>query len=288
MSPSDPSSSVDAPNPWRYQLLAWALASLVTAVIGPFTTFANLSFAERLAYWASLIGLAVIMGHCIRAMVLRVIQPEGLKSDLVGAAIHALVLGPVIWGINFGILRFDIWGAGWILQHILVVFLVCLAIVVIRQYGRRIAAMHRAASGGMPAAVNDPPRDDGPAVPTPAFLKQLDDCLGRDLLRVSADDHYLLVVTRSGEGRVRMRFRDALEELQNLPGHQIHRSHWIARDALVGVRAEGRRYVAALQDGSEVPVSRAGFDDLREAGLIDAANVASASAAAPDRGQAAE
>lgn len=271
MSITTPTSLKSGSHPWRFGLVAWGLASAVTAVIGPFTTYTLFSLPERLLYWASLIGVAIVLGYTIRSVVLRFVQPEGLRTDLIGAALQSVILGVLIWTFNYQIIGFDIGQASWLMQHMGVVFLVCLAVVCIRQYTRRALASDPAPSIAAPEKSSAQMDQRS----TAAFLRRLDDDLGEDLLRVSADDHYLLVVTAMGEGRVRMRFRDALEELEALPGHQIHRSHWVARDALVDVRAEGRRHVARLRDGSEVPVSQAGLMDLEQAGLIPAARSAS-------------
>jgi DNA-binding LytR/AlgR family response regulator len=66
-----------------------------------------------------------------------------------------------------------------------------------------------------------------------------------------------------------MRFRDALAQLDDMPGYRIHRSHWVAAPWLKRVRSEGRRYVAELNCGTELPVSRAYLDDLRRDGYLD-------------------
>ncbi|ERM03598.1 hypothetical protein Q644_00945 [Brucella intermedia 229E] len=49
------------------------------------------------------------------------------------------------------------------------------------------------------------------------------------ILRLSAEDHYTRIVTsRGGEELLLLRFSDALNEVGNTSGLQIHRSHWVA------------------------------------------------------------
>lgn len=74
--------------------------------------------------------------------------------------------------------------------------------------------------------------------------------------RISAEDHYTLTVTTRGRELILIRFSDALSELGETAGTQIHRSHWISRacfDALVN--RDGKLF-ARLKDGTELPVSR--------------------------------
>jgi DNA-binding LytR/AlgR family response regulator len=54
-----------------------------------------------------------------------------------------------------------------------------------------------------------------------------------------------------------MRFSDALAELDGLAGLQVHRSHWVAGCAVVEMKKQNGRCVVVLQNGTEVPVSRA-------------------------------
>ncbi len=51
------------------------------------------------------------------------------------------------------------------------------------------------------------------------------------ILRLSAEDHYTMTVTSRGRELILIRFSDALSELAETEGTQIHRSHWIARAA---------------------------------------------------------
>lgn len=242
------------PSPWTFRIVAWLMASVVAALIGPFTTYTAFDFLERLAYWSGLIGFATLSGLLIHALVMSIRKRDDLTGDLVGAGIQSVTLGPLIWVVNAVGLGFSISGAVSVLEHVAVVFAVCLAVVCLRQYLR--------VAGAAPIT----PVDD---VPDPAFLRRLDAPLGRDLVRVSADNHHLHVVTKAGEGRVLMRFRDALQELAELPGYQIHRSHWVARGAVLRVRQDGRRHIAELTCGSEVPVSRGHIDMLRRDGIAD-------------------
>ena len=76
------------------------------------------------------------------------------------------------------------------------------------------------------------------------------------LLAVEAQDHYLRVATRDGEALVHMRFADAVAALEKSDGTRVHRSWWVARTAIDGMRFASGRGELRLVDGSRVPVSR--------------------------------
>lgn len=106
------------------------------------------------------------------------------------------------------------------------------------------------------------------ASPSGRFFKRLKPALGRDLICLSMQDHYVEVKTRLGAQLVLMRFSDALEELTDQPGWRIHRSHWVAEEGVADIRREGGKTFIITTDDAELPVSRTYLPALREAGLF--------------------
>jgi hypothetical protein len=99
----------------------------------------------------------------------------------------------------------------------------------------------------------------------PKFLDRLPPKLrGAEVWAVEAEDHYLRIHTSKGQDLILLRLADAISELEGLEGAQVHRSWWVARDALVDARRGDGRAVLTLKDGSEVPVSRTYARLLRE------------------------
>ncbi|WP_152960677.1 LytTR family DNA-binding domain-containing protein [Pseudoalteromonas sp. P1-9] len=76
------------------------------------------------------------------------------------------------------------------------------------------------------------------------------------LICLQMDDHYLNVKTDKGEHLLLMRFKDALAKLEHYDGFQTHRSWWVAKDAVVDTKKDGRKLILVLQNGTEVPVSQ--------------------------------
>ena len=85
---------------------------------------------------------------------------------------------------------------------------------------------------------------------------------------MESEDHYLRLHTSQGQDLILMRLADAVAELEGIEGAQVHRSWWVAREAIAEARRGDGRATLTLKDGSEVPVSRTYAKLLRERGWI--------------------
>ena len=91
---------------------------------------------------------------------------------------------------------------------------------------------------------------------------------GAEVWAVEAEDHYLRLHTSKGQDLILMRLADAVSELQGIEGAQVHRSWWVARDAIADAKRGDGRATLTLKDGAEAPVSRTYARLLRERGWI--------------------
>lgn len=89
---------------------------------------------------------------------------------------------------------------------------------------------------------------------------------GARLIAIEAHDHYLKVHTDAGEELVTLRFADALVELSRAHGWRVHRSWWVAADAVEAVRWRRGTGEIRLVGGLTAPVSRTHGPVLKEAG----------------------
>lgn len=265
------------------QGLAWASASLAVALIGPFGTHESLSALPRLLVWAAIIALGLVLREGFGRVIRRSGLGRGLAAQMIAVVLLAMSLGPVIWAISH---RFAVAAGGpppALIEVVLVVLAVCCAIIALRMH----LAPRWAVAGGLstPAAPGGLGRAAPRSAPPmrPDFLNRMDRHLPGAVIRVSADDHYLHVHTEAGAARLFMRFRDAMVELDALPGFRIHRSHWVAAHAVLRLRVEGRRHVLDLCDGTSLPVSQAYLGRLRAAGLADQRGMGSLTGDAPIR-----
>lgn len=98
-------------------------------------------------------------------------------------------------------------------------------------------------------------RADGAPMPADGLLGRAR-VTPETLAAVEAEDHYCRVHRRDGRSAlIHYRFGDALAELAGLDGAQVHRSVWVASDAVEGAEREGRRWRLRLVGGAAVPVS---------------------------------
>jgi DNA-binding LytR/AlgR family response regulator len=118
----------------------------------------------------------------------------------------------------------------------------------------------RAAPGEAPTAAVEPA--------SPARLP--DRLRGARLFAVEAEDHYLRFHTDRGSDLLLMRMSDAVAELEGQGGTRIHRSWWVARDAIAAVHRSGGRATLRLVNGLVVPVSRRHAPLLRREGWFQA------------------
>lgn len=77
------------------------------------------------------------------------------------------------------------------------------------------------------------------------------------VLRLEANRNYVTVVTERGRTMVPGPFSDVVARMPKGAGRQVHRSHWVARRAVVGDQRVGRDFLLKTADGETVPVSPA-------------------------------
>jgi DNA-binding LytR/AlgR family response regulator len=111
-----------------------------------------------------------------------------------------------------------------------------------------------------------PPPATEPAVEPGNFFRRIPPALGRDLLALEMEDHYLRIHTAVGSDLILLRLRDAMAELGEGAGLQVHRSWWVAHGAVQGVNRDGQRLNLILRNGLEVPVSKTRREAVKAAG----------------------
>ncbi|MEZ5534541.1 MAG: LytTR family DNA-binding domain-containing protein [Thiolinea sp.] len=113
-----------------------------------------------------------------------------------------------------------------------------------------------------PAPLKPPAPDSDAAAP---FWDLLNESARGKLLYLKAELHYLKVVTDRAESLILYNLKDAIDELAEDRGLQVHRSYWVAYDAINQFRKTGREGRLLLSDGSSVPVSRTRLQITRTA-----------------------
>jgi hypothetical protein len=88
------------------------------------------------------------------------------------------------------------------------------------------------------------------------LLSGIDPPLDGDILWVEAQEHYVRMTTANESRMVLARFSDIVRELSFMDGFQVHRSHWVAKSAVVDEIKKGQNLALVLSTGDSVPVSR--------------------------------
>lgn len=97
------------------------------------------------------------------------------------------------------------------------------------------------------------------------FWSRLPGRLGRQLVALSAELHYLRVYTTEGDTLILFPFGRAVELLEGQAGMQIHRSHWVALDQIDEVISRDGRVQCQMIGGLNLPVSRSYRSTLKAA-----------------------
>ncbi len=264
--------------------LVWGGMTFVLSISGPFGSYSYLSFSQRLLFWAFAVGLAVVISTTIRAFVYGVL---GLRDFRNGAVLIATLVCVVLaWPMHRLVVTLyyaqgrDLPGLN---EMALFVFSTSLGVGAFRHFSGHAGPPGFA--GPIPDAritdveSADPDTDDSPPPPTetapieaaplrPRLLARVEPGLQGALLSISVRDHYVDVTTSQGRASLLMRFSDAIAETEGVDGVQVHRSHWVAWQAVEGVvRTEGKLFVTLAQ-GGRLPVSRNHRAKLEARGLI--------------------
>lgn len=124
------------------------------------------------------------------------------------------------------------------------------------------------AAGGDAVGIVDAGNGDAAVTPSPdplasAFFERLPAAIGRDLVRIDADLHYLQVRTALGRATVLGSLAEVEAALPDA-GLRVHRSHWIAFAHLRRVSKSAKGWACELRGGERVPISRRRLPEVRE------------------------
>ncbi|MFZ5746028.1 MAG: LytTR family DNA-binding domain-containing protein [Pseudomonadota bacterium] len=254
------------------------IVGVVVALLGPFGSFAA-PLGVRMVYWLGLAyaGFFLYMPVMLVSARLapRLDLPE-LPLWLAGCAFASIPMAVLVWTLGF------LWGTPrWptsdqALLHYVNVLVMGTGVSLIFYFlrGRNRAEAPVAPDRPTQPVAAPPPEAEPAAIappapepePDPRFLDRLPPHLGRTLFALEMEDHYVRAHTAVGSTLLLMRLRDAEPELHPIDGAQVHRSWWVARDAVAGVRRDGRNLRLVLANGLEAPVARARVDQLRAEG----------------------
>jgi hypothetical protein len=232
----------------KFTAASWLLLWLLFVVSGPFGTYQALSHVERGLFWAPVIAAALLFGISLRVCL------EAARPEV--APVFAAVAASVVVGVALGFAFPFLEHAFFSVEVIPSASPAEVATVVIL-LGIGTSLMRRLVTEGTGRAKRADPR----------LLARLPAEVKGEILHLSVDDHYVEVATDRGRAKVLMRLADAIDEAGEA-GARVHRSHWVAKGAVVKIERLSGRTFLHLKNGSRVPVSRGyqdALDDLRAA-----------------------
>lgn len=241
-------------------MLAGATAAgLFLAAIGPFGSYLNGNFAGRALYWIVSTWLGLALYGTALGIAMRATRTLSTPWPALAAAILAAsILEAVATRTAAYTLWPDLAQAGptpllWYFQVVAI--------------GTPLTLGYAWVSGDLaPRTAAPEPREPAPG--EPPLLARLPAHLGRDILCLSMEDHYVRVHTLAGSALLLMPMGQAIAEAAPLPGIRTHRSWWVARHAVLRAEGDARAMRLQLLGGVTAPVSRPAVARLRASGWL--------------------
>ncbi|HKL06123.1 MAG TPA: LytTR family DNA-binding domain-containing protein [Roseovarius sp.] len=239
----------------------WAISIVLATTAGPFGSYEAMHWPLRLIYWLMIVSIGIFFGYAVRALAVLVVGFERpLTFDMFASLTMGLTFGPVVWMIRTVSQPADVDFPVNILDVMLNTFLISVAVFVVRrQICQNEPGAYLLNDDGFVGSDQDEPR----------LLRRLSEDRRGQVLRLTAKDHYVDIVTDQGTTTIRMRLVDAIDEMEPVEGYCVHRSHWVARSGITEVDREiAHKPFVVLSNGDRVPVSRKYRPNLEEAGII--------------------
>ncbi len=230
----------------------WLIIAGVAAICfisGPFGTLDLLPWGIRLVYWTLQVTVPGVAGLWAHSLI-RTQGWTGFPTLLLVSVIFGFVVFALVVLFSLALLA----PIGKYPGHLdLLLYSVPSATLIFLLLGlvdpRRISS----------EAVAEPGTDNRPKLLE--RLKEHHDAT--QIWSLSAQDHYVEVVTERGAELCLVRLADAIAEATPQDGIQVHRSHWVARAAIDAVETAGKANQVRLHDGRSLAVSQARLAELR-------------------------
>lgn len=240
---------------WWARALGFAVVlGLILGLVGPFGSYLNGSTLARVGYWTgmTLFG-TVVIGLSVPWVMRRTIgagwpRPLGLCVGLVATAIPigaaSAIIGHLAWPRHTAALTPLDWYAQALLIETVVVVLWLLV---------------ETARNSTPARSADTVAQE----PTASIPR-----VTGAVICLQMEDHYVRVHRPAGSTLELLTLTDAISRYGEKEGLQVHRSWWVASDAIVAAEPDGRNWRLRLTNGLLVPVARNRVTTVRAAGWI--------------------
>lgn len=240
----------------------WATFTAVVVIFwvtGPYGTADKLTLAPRLGFWL------VIHAAAWSIAILFVVASNLLLMPRLGSTFLRMLAGAVLAAPAIGLVTEAIGAATFggrmtvaSLAESTVSGLILSVLFCVLTY----MTMTAAEKGELAAFPPEPAASAQPQADV-LLLRRLKAENRGAILHLTVTDHYTEVTTSRGRELVLLRFSDALHELGDTPGLQVHRSHFVANRHVEELRRSDGRLAILMKDGRTVPVSRSRAEAVR-------------------------
>lgn len=283
--------------------------AVAAGFLGPFGTYQNDPFMDRIGVWVRLLMGAYLLVRPLLFVLDRLASSLSLPARTLrfwGAVVASAPLAGLWGSIGQDTLRAP---DGYVLLASFAL-LGALAVFAVAEWAswadRRLGALPRPAGPDLDQAEDNPPTalslreselapssDRSPALPEddrppdvlprnevddstpsasgPPLLARLSPAFLPPIVALQSEDHYVRVHGTAGSELLLMRLRDAIGEMGDVRGEQVHRSWWVALSGVVGFERSGRTWVLRLAGGQCAPVARDSVSRLQRSGLLPGA-----------------
>lgn len=253
------------------ELFLMVAAGVLLGLIGPFGTF-DIPLAQRIAWWVVMIVAGYPLFRGLGTVARWAAEATRVPFALALAFGLAIASMPMTLIVAWLFMRVDPVTA--LQSPRILIFYGQVLVVGLIIHSAMWLLMRPAAEAtqglAIPAATLETPESPTPELAQRAAIAStealpLPPGFG-PLLALKAEDHYLRAYAPGREELFLMRLRDALAMLPTDAGVQVHRSWWVAKDAVTAVSRDGRSAVLTLSNGAEVPVARDRMAAVKAAG----------------------
>jgi len=237
----------------------FATCWVAAVVAGPFGTYEAMDWQLRAAYWLIIVVGAIVLGFGVYALSVGLIGLERpWRTDLLASVMMTIIFAPYVIAMRMLVAQ---WSDGLYVNALSITantFVLSLAIFALRRVLVLCPTDEELIDAGVDGKLNEP-----------RLLRRLSPDMRAPVLRLSANNHHVEVVTEKGRETLRLRLVDAINEMEPMDGLCTHRSHWVACAAIAGLdRSQRNKIGLFLINGDRVPISRKYRPDLEAAGII--------------------
>ncbi|WP_336430644.1 LytTR family DNA-binding domain-containing protein [Roseovarius sp. E0-M6] len=249
-----------------FTVFVWLCAVLLATISEPFHTDTVAAWPVRLGLWAVIISVVVLVTYLVRAVAGRFVPSRMVaRFDLVSLILMTSILTPAV---------IVVWAAFRTFSSLEPLSFICalggaslasVAIIGVRRLAPGLSPLDFVHDNDgaitLPESVMEsdpstPAVEDIQRAPTPRLMRRVEHLVG-PVVRLTAQGHFVEVVTESGRHQLRLRLADAIAEMEPVEGLQVHRSHWVTRDAMDRFEPlNAHKAQLYLTNGDVIPVSR--------------------------------